>query len=218
MIDILPKDRDLALIATDVQQAAKTTAFYVVGQLFYSDNNYDSGHKAMDSAMKSLAGNASEAIENKSLVEFLKGRLSFSEGKFVDAIPHYVSSITADPQNAAAYNNLAIVYAKLEGLTWHEEDPVASNTRKELNRVEAQLIDAIQKSPLSALQSKPPSELLDPAELFKKARKIDPSSVYIHYNEIASAWKRVHTCRSYMVMKRIIPTTIRPIWRRTHRH
>ena len=62
----------MSLVAASLQQAAKTTALYVVGELFYANNDYGKGNKAMDAAMKNLSDDKSVKIENVGLVEFLK--------------------------------------------------------------------------------------------------------------------------------------------------
>ncbi len=189
-IDVFPEDRNLALVAANLQQAAKTTAFYVVGQLFYANNEYDSGRRAMDAAMNSLPDSKDVVIENKSLVEFLKGRQSFASGDLGTAATHYIAAIKYNAYNAAAYNNLAIVYARLDSLGWHEEDQNAQST---VEQAKKKMEPALQNSPLADLLSNSSSERV---ALFKKARALDSSSTAIYYNELASSWNEVHAGNS----------------------
>jgi tetratricopeptide (TPR) repeat protein len=152
MIDVTPRDSNLAIVATNLQQAAKTASLYIVAQLFYSENNYANGHKAMDAAMKSLPNSGVE-IENKSLVEFLKGRLSFSEGNFVDAATHYVSAIKANPVNAAAYNNLAILYSRFDPrLAKNNNDNVSAAQLNAKNKLQTQIEALLSEVPFSKIQ------------------------------------------------------------------
>jgi len=193
MVDVLPRERSLALLATNLQQAAKTAALYVIGHLFYYNNDYSKGRKAFDAAMNSLPNDAAVKIENIGLVEFLKGRQSFMQHDYLAAATHYVLAIKANSKDAAAYNNLAIVFADTNNFDiFHSESKKLTKARKEFD-------DALRESRLFAtmadLYDYPdpgPTDLPASTKLFAKARRLDPSNAFIHYNEVAYNFTNPH--------------------------
>ncbi len=165
------------------EQLPDNTTFlslFVIGQLYYLDNEYQKGHQAFDAAMTNLPKEIS--LENESVLHFFTARAVEAKADKDDAkvICEYAKAIELNPRFAAAYNNLGIFIAKLR---------IA--------------FDALPESRLETGPgfqfpegSQPCLEKVgyDPYErnyFFDKALELLPGSAVVQYNKFASDWRLV---------------------------
>jgi tetratricopeptide (TPR) repeat protein len=152
-------------------------SLFVIGNLYYLNNEYQKGHQAFDATMHNLPKES--RFENESLLHFFSARsleaggLQNAEG----AICAYVKAIELNPHLAAAYNNLGVVLAKLHlsskgQQNYPDEDEVGG-----LNISEG-IKACMSRVGLAA----------HPSLMFDEALKVQPDSAIIQYNDLVMKW------------------------------
>jgi tetratricopeptide (TPR) repeat protein len=141
-------------------------SLFIIGHLYYENNEYQSGRLAFDAAQANLPETA--ALDNEALIYFFQARaLDMANSDDLESVVcGYLRAIDLDPAFFAAYTNLGIVLAENQSSGWLDPDwPCLA----ELGYDEL-----------------PPAEVILSRALF-----LEPDSAVVHYNYLATQWDRI---------------------------
>ncbi|HLL71527.1 MAG TPA: tetratricopeptide repeat protein [Pyrinomonadaceae bacterium] len=164
------------------QQLPENTSFlslFVIGQLYYLNNDYQKGHQAFDAAMSNLPKEI--RLVNESLLHFFVARRLEAAGEKDTAriVCEYTQAIEQNPKFAAAYNNLGILLAKVINAFYampeHQTEPPPD---VELPAGSMACLKKIGYEKLHGL----------PETFFNKALETQPDSAAIRYNKLIVFW------------------------------
>lgn len=155
-------------------------SLFIIGSLYYQNNEYQNGHQAFDAAMDKLPREVD--LENESLVHFFLARRFEASGNedLERVVCEYSKSIELNPNFAAAYNNLGILFTKLL---------IASQTQPDNSIEESPVFDLSERSK-ACLSKIGIQDWGDVHVLFEKALSIQPNSAVILYNKVAATWRK----------------------------
>jgi tetratricopeptide (TPR) repeat protein len=167
------QEAELALaVRQTLPQNISFLSLFIIGHLKYLANDYQQGHAAFDAAMNSLPENVT--FENEALLHFFRARQLFTAGaddaQALNTIAcEYATAIAADPEFAAAYNNLGVV------LLQYPQETLPEAAQACLANVEVE--DTGEEFGLAYL-------------LFNQAVELEPAVAVFRYNQLSVLWHR----------------------------
>lgn len=159
-------------------------SLFIVGNIYYQNNEYQKGHQAIDAAMANLPKEI--GLENEGILHFFYARNieSTNPQDVESAICEYSKAIEMNPTLASAYNNLGIIIANLYfkhesqygvySLPFEDETPEFKLPGKGEECLEKIVYDDEQGTITSFL--------------FDKAFGLQPNSAIFQFNRLANKW------------------------------
>lgn len=171
-------------------------SLFVIGRLFYLNDEYQAGHRAFDAAMAALRDVSDEVkLENEALLHFFTARELDASGSddVTSIVCEYAKAIEQDPDFAEAYTNLGVALARRAYLI---------------------VPDRVFDVPLSEEATACLGEIglswdyyVEPAmvDLFDKALELQPDLTLAEYNRLGLEWRRGTTGEFPEQDKTLIP-------------
>lgn len=159
----------VAIVVRDILPENVTfISLFVIGNLYYSANEYQSGFTAMNAAMDNIPENAT--LENEALVHYFNARqLQQDESEDIATIVcEYAKALELRPDFAEAYNNLGIVAATFS---------LGENYTETLAKIDGCLSESGVTTPF------------DTNSFFEAALEIRPDWSLPRYNMINTYWE-----------------------------